>query len=44
MLSVAAGWLALDAGRTADAHFLYTKALASARQADDPGLEAHAFA
>jgi hypothetical protein len=44
MLSVAAGWLALDAGRTADARSLYTEALASARQADDPGLEAHAFA
>ncbi|MER5354633.1 hypothetical protein ABT093_30415 [Kitasatospora sp. NPDC002551] len=44
MLSVAAGWLALDAGRTADARSLYTEALAHARQADDPGLEAHAFA
>ncbi|MER5638143.1 hypothetical protein ABT095_14440 [Kitasatospora sp. NPDC002227] len=44
MLSVAAGWLALDARRTADARSLYTEALASARQADDPGLEAHAFA
>ncbi|MFE0460422.1 hypothetical protein ACFW1A_14365 [Kitasatospora sp. NPDC058965] len=44
MLSVAAGWLALDAGRTADARSLYTEALASARQGDDPGLEAHAFA
>ncbi|MEU4118954.1 hypothetical protein AB0F71_31230 [Kitasatospora sp. NPDC028055] len=44
MLSVAAGWLALDAGRTKDARSLYTEALASARHADDPGLEAHAFA
>ncbi|MFB7669153.1 hypothetical protein ACFC1R_35450 [Kitasatospora sp. NPDC056138] len=44
MLSVAAGWLAFDAGRTRDARSLYTEALASARQADDPGLEAHAFA
>ncbi|MER5866655.1 hypothetical protein [Kitasatospora sp. NPDC002040] len=44
MLSVAAGWLALDAGRPADARSLYTEALANARQADDPGLEAHAFA
>ncbi|MFJ5122388.1 hypothetical protein [Kitasatospora sp. NPDC088548] len=44
MLSVAAGWLALDARRTADARSLYTEALASARQADDLGLEAHAFA
>ncbi|WP_259465238.1 hypothetical protein [Streptomyces sp. TLI_171] len=44
MLSVAAGWLALDAGRTSDARSLYTEALASARQADDAGLEAHAFA
>ncbi|MEU4296392.1 hypothetical protein [Kitasatospora aureofaciens] len=43
MLSVAAGWLALDSGRTKDARSLYTEALASARQADDPGLEAHAF-
>lgn len=38
MLSVAAGWLALDAGRTTDARSLYTEALANARQADDPGL------
>ncbi|WP_018545371.1 hypothetical protein [Streptomyces sp. LaPpAH-108] len=44
MLSVAAGWLALDARRTADARSLYTEALANARQADDAGLEAHAFA
>ncbi|MFD5466682.1 hypothetical protein ACFWIQ_28190 [Kitasatospora sp. NPDC127059] len=44
MLSVAAGWLALDAGRTKDARSRYTEALASARHADDPGLEAHAFA
>ncbi|MDI5969911.1 hypothetical protein POF50_011280 [Streptomyces sp. SL13] len=44
MLSVAAGWLALDSGRTADARSLYTEALVSARQADDSGLEAHAFA
>ncbi|WP_407842167.1 hypothetical protein ACE1OC_43245 (plasmid) [Streptomyces sp. DSM 116496] len=43
-LSVAAGWLALDSGRTHDARSLYTEALANARQADDPGLEAHAFA
>ncbi|GAA1399157.1 hypothetical protein GCM10009639_38450 [Kitasatospora putterlickiae] len=44
MLSVVAGWIALDAGRTKDARSLYTEALASARHADDPGLEAHAFA
>ncbi|MGW2825770.1 hypothetical protein ACWC24_32905 [Streptomyces sp. NPDC001443] len=43
-LSVAAGWLALDSGRPHDAQSFYTEALASARQADDPGLEAHAFA
>ncbi|MFH8626027.1 hypothetical protein ACH4A8_29805 [Streptomyces vietnamensis] len=43
-LSVAAGWLALDSGRPHDARSFYTEALASARQADDPGLEAHAFA
>ncbi|MFJ3310322.1 hypothetical protein ACIPSA_46500 [Streptomyces sp. NPDC086549] len=43
-LSVAAGWLALDSGRPHDARSLYTEALASARYADDPRLEAHAFA
>ncbi|MDH6115675.1 tetratricopeptide (TPR) repeat protein [Kitasatospora sp. MAP12-15] len=43
-LSVAAGWLALDSGRIHDARSLYTEALASSRQAEDPGLEAHAFA
>ncbi|MFZ3475911.1 hypothetical protein ACODT3_40865 [Streptomyces sp. 4.24] len=43
-LSVAAGWLALDSGRPHDARSHYTEALASARQADDPALEAHAFA
>ena len=42
-LSVTAGWLALDSGRTSDARSLYTEALACARHADDPGLEAHAF-
>ncbi|MEV4212522.1 hypothetical protein [Micromonospora sp. NPDC049662] len=42
-LSVTAGWLALDSGRTTDARSLYTEALVCARHADDPGLEAHAF-
>ncbi|MFF0747419.1 hypothetical protein ACFYVL_44270 [Streptomyces sp. NPDC004111] len=42
-LSIAAGWLSYDSGRTADAHSLYGEALAAARIADDPELEAHAF-
>ncbi|MFI2077531.1 hypothetical protein [Streptomyces triculaminicus] len=42
-LSIAAGWLAYDSGRAADARSLYGEALAAARLADDPGLEAHAF-
>ncbi|MFI1254125.1 hypothetical protein ACH4U6_10010 [Streptomyces netropsis] len=42
-LSIAAGWLSYDSGRAADARSLYGEALAAARIADDPGLEAHAF-
>ncbi|MFD9716701.1 hypothetical protein [Streptomyces sp. NPDC059076] len=42
-LSIAAGWLAYDSGRAADARSLYGEALAAARIADDPGLEGHAF-
>ncbi|MFF1560946.1 hypothetical protein [Streptomyces sp. NPDC058279] len=42
-LSIAAGWLSYDSGRPADAHSLYGEALAAARIADDPALEAHAF-
>jgi len=43
-LAVAAGWLCLDSGLHSDARSLYTEALAAARMAADPGLEAHAFA
>jgi len=43
-LAVAAGWLCLDSGLHGDARSLYTEALAAARMAEDPGLEAHAFA
>ncbi|MEU3787915.1 hypothetical protein [Streptomyces sp900129855] len=42
-LSIAAGWLSYDSGRAGDAHSLYGEALAAARVADDPELEAHAF-
>jgi hypothetical protein len=42
-LAVAAGWLSYDSGRAGDAHSLYGEALAAARIADDPQLEAHAF-
>ncbi|MFF8193695.1 hypothetical protein ACF05L_23270 [Streptomyces bobili] len=42
-LSIAAGWLSYDSGRPGDAHSLYGEALAAARIADDPDLEAHAF-
>ncbi len=42
-LSIAAGWLSYDSGRPSDAHSLYGEALAAARMADDPELEAHAF-
>lgn len=42
-LGIAAGWLSYDSGRAADARSLYGEALAAARIAGDPGLEAHAF-
>ncbi|MGJ5899404.1 hypothetical protein ACSCBZ_46815 [Streptomyces niveiscabiei] len=42
-LSIATGWLSYDSGRPADAQSLYGEALAAARIADDPELEAHAF-
>ncbi|WP_409240593.1 hypothetical protein [Streptomyces sp. PA5.6] len=42
-LAVAAGWLSYDSGRAGDAHSLYGEALAAARIANDPELEAHAF-
>ncbi|MGW6744813.1 hypothetical protein ACWGDX_29450 [Streptomyces sp. NPDC055025] len=42
-LSIAAGWLSYDSGRAGDAHSLYGEALAAARIAEDPELEAHAF-
>ncbi|MFI8992167.1 hypothetical protein ACIG63_45780 [Streptomyces antimycoticus] len=42
-LGIAAGWLSFDSGRPGDANSLYGEALAAARIADDPELEAHAF-
>jgi tetratricopeptide (TPR) repeat protein len=42
-LAISVGWLAHDSGRFADARSYYAEALATARLADDPGLEAHAF-
>lgn len=42
-LSIAAGWLSYDSGLHADAGSLYNEALAAARLAQDPWLEAHAF-
>ncbi|MFC1419229.1 tetratricopeptide repeat protein [Streptacidiphilus cavernicola] len=42
-LAISVGWLAHDSGRLADARSFYAEALATARMADDPGLEAHAF-
>ncbi len=42
-LGIAAGWLSYDSGRAGDARSLYGEALAAARIAEDPGLEAHAF-
>ncbi|MEK8175009.1 hypothetical protein NKH77_55900 [Streptomyces sp. M19] len=42
-LAVAAGWLSYDSGRAGDAHSLYGEALAAARIASDPQLEAQAF-
>lgn len=42
-LALSVGWLAHDSGRYADARSHYAEALATARLADDPALEAHAF-
>lgn len=42
-LAISVGWLAHDSGRFADARSHYAEALATARMADDPALEAHAF-
>ncbi|MFD3548533.1 tetratricopeptide repeat protein [Streptomyces sp. NPDC058655] len=42
-LAVSVGWLAHDSGRFDDARSHYAEALATARVAGDPGLEAHAF-
>ncbi|AXI77671.1 ATP-binding protein [Peterkaempfera bronchialis] len=42
-LAISVGWLAHDSGRLADARSFYAEALATARMAGDPALEAHAF-
>ncbi|MGW7363634.1 tetratricopeptide repeat protein [Streptomyces sp. NPDC054841] len=42
-LAISVGWLAHDSGRFEDARSHYAEALATARVAGDPGLEAHAF-
>ncbi|MBP0461465.1 tetratricopeptide repeat protein [Streptomyces montanisoli] len=42
-LAVSVGWLAHDSGRFDQARSHYAEALATARVADDPALEAHAF-
>ncbi|MFF4651481.1 tetratricopeptide repeat protein [Streptomyces sp. NPDC001380] len=42
-LAISVGWLAHDSGRLADARSFYSEALATARMAGDPALEAHAF-
>lgn len=42
-LAISVGWLAHDSGRFDDARSHYAEALATARTAGDPGLEAHAF-
>ncbi|TDU06537.1 hypothetical protein EDD99_5098 [Streptomyces sp. 846.5] len=42
-LAISVGWLAHDSGQLADARSFYAEALATARMADDPALEAHAF-
>ncbi|MEU6172960.1 tetratricopeptide repeat protein [Streptantibioticus parmotrematis] len=42
-LAISVGWLAHDSGRHADARSYYAEALATARMAGDPALEAHAF-
>ncbi|MGW8379936.1 tetratricopeptide repeat protein [Streptomyces sp. ODS28] len=42
-LAISVGWLAHDSGRFDDARSHYAEALATARVAADPALEAHAF-
>ncbi|MEJ8657466.1 MULTISPECIES: tetratricopeptide repeat protein [Streptomyces] len=42
-LAISVGWLAHDSGRLDDARSHYAEALATARVAADPALEAHAF-
>ncbi|MFF2654075.1 hypothetical protein [Streptomyces sp. NPDC058045] len=42
-LALSVGWLAHDSGRLDDARSHYAEALATARLAQDPALEAHAF-
>ncbi|MEV7868568.1 tetratricopeptide repeat protein [Streptomyces sp. NPDC088124] len=42
-LSISVGWLAHDSGRFDEARSHYAEALATARIAGDPALEAHAF-
>ncbi|MFF5715907.1 hypothetical protein [Streptomyces buecherae] len=42
-LAISVGWLAHDSGRIAQARSHYAEALATARLAGDPALEAHAF-
>ncbi|MFF2505985.1 tetratricopeptide repeat protein [Streptomyces sp. NPDC058067] len=42
-LAISVGWLAHDSGRFDDARSHYAEALATARVAGDPALEAHAF-
>ncbi|MGK5496978.1 hypothetical protein [Streptomyces sp. URMC 125] len=42
-LAISVGWLAHDCGRWAEARPHYAEALATARVAGDPALEAHAF-
>ncbi|MFD5427200.1 tetratricopeptide repeat protein [Streptomyces sp. NPDC127084] len=42
-LAISVGWLAHDSGRLEDARSHYAEALATARVANDPALEAHAF-
>ncbi|MFC7221356.1 hypothetical protein ACFQLX_24795 [Streptomyces polyrhachis] len=42
-LAISVGWLAHDSGRFDDARSYYAEALATARLAGDPALEAHAF-
>ncbi|MGW1884342.1 tetratricopeptide repeat protein [Streptomyces sp. NPDC001970] len=42
-LAISVGWLAHDSGRKDEARSHYAEALATARVAGDPALEAHAF-